>query len=130
MKKKVILSIAFIISLLPMLMSQYGYERGIQEIAGTMNLFNVIGMLSIVLYITGVWVPTINKNINRWLCIIGLLGIIISEIYNFLTWYIEITGEISIENSIMFAYPEFYIGFVSSVVMVIFYFIVDRFLKE
>ena len=38
MKKKTILSIAFIISLLPMLFNQYGGLKGVQEIAGLINL--------------------------------------------------------------------------------------------
>lgn len=40
MKKKIILSIAFIFSLLPMLLNQYGGAKGVQEISGLVNLFN------------------------------------------------------------------------------------------
>ena len=34
MKKKIILSVTFVISLLPMLMNQYGGMKGVQEITG------------------------------------------------------------------------------------------------
>ena len=44
MKKKIILSIAFIISLLPMFLNQYGELKGVQEITGLINLLNPIGM--------------------------------------------------------------------------------------
>lgn len=42
MKKKRILSIVFIISLLPMLWNQYGGLKGVQEITGEISLQNSI----------------------------------------------------------------------------------------
>ena len=56
MKKKIVLTIAFLISLLPMLLNQYGRKKGVQEISGLVNLFNSIGIISVVLFIIGVWV--------------------------------------------------------------------------
>ena len=50
MKKKIILSIAFIISLLPMFLNQYGGLKGVQEITGLINLLNPIGMVSVILF--------------------------------------------------------------------------------
>ena len=49
MKKKIILSIAFLISLLPMLFNQYGGLKGVQEITGLINLLNPIGIVSVIL---------------------------------------------------------------------------------
>ena len=57
MKKKIILSAAFIVSLLPMMLNQYGGLKGVQEITGLINLFNPIGIISVILFIVGVWVP-------------------------------------------------------------------------
>lgn len=51
MKKKMILSIAFLISLLPMLFNQYGGLKGVQEITGLINLLNPIGMVSVILFV-------------------------------------------------------------------------------
>ena len=68
MKKKIILTVAFIISLLPMLLNQYGGMKGVQEI----------------------------------------------------------TGEISFEHSIRFAFPEFYVGLIISCLMIAVYFMIDR----
>ena len=131
MKKKIILSVLFIISLAPMLLNQYGSARGVQEISGLINLFNPIGMISTILFIIGVWIPFKNKRINKILGFIGVLGIVISEIYNFFTWHVKtITGEISFQNSINFVFPEFYIGLVISLVMVIAYIITEKVLKE
>ena len=64
MKKKSILTIAFIISLLPMLLSQYGGMKGVQEISGLMNLLSPIGIISALLFIIGVWGAFKNKKIN------------------------------------------------------------------
>ena len=54
LKKKVKLTIVFALSLLPMLLSQYGGMRGIQEISGLINLTNPIGLLAVLLFLVGV----------------------------------------------------------------------------
>ena len=84
MKKKIILTIAFLISLLPMLLNQYGGMKGVQEISGLINLFNPIGIISVLLFIIGVWVSLKNKEINKILGALGTIGIVISEMYKFL----------------------------------------------
>lgn len=127
MRKKIILSVAFIISLLPMLMNQYGGLKGVQEITGMINLLNPIGIASVIVFFVGVWMTFKKPIINTVLCVLGTVGIVISEIYKFFTWHImNITGKISFRNSIEFAFPEFYMGLAVSIVMVIAYFIIDR----
>ena len=84
-KKKIILTIAFLISLLPMLLNQYGGMKGVQEISGLINLFNPIGIISVLLFIIGVWVSLKNKKINKILGALGTIGIVISEMYKFFT---------------------------------------------
>ena len=131
MKKKIILTIAFLISLLPMLLNQYGGMKGVQEISGLINLFNPIGIISVLLFIIGVWVSLKNKKINKILGALGTIGIVISEMYKFFTWYImNITGKMSIHNSIGFAFSEFYIGLVSSLIMIFVYLCIDKIVKE
>ncbi len=131
MKKKIIITILFIISLLPMLLNQYGGAKGIQEISGIGNLLNPIGIISFILFFIGVWLPLKNKKANKILGGLGVIGIVISEIYQFLTWHIQnITGKMSIQNSINFAFPEFYIGLVISVTMIVAYFIIDNLVEE
>lgn len=127
MKKKSILSIAFVISLLPMLLNQYGGRTGVQEITGLVNLLNPIGIVSVALFVVGVWVPFKNQIIGKILGAFGTLGIVASEIYKFFTWHVlTITGEISIQHSIRFAFPEFYIGLVVSLAMVVAYFVIHK----
>lgn len=131
MKKKVILSIIFVISLLPMLLNQYGGCKGVQEISGMINLLNPIGILSSVLFAVGVWISFSNKIINKILAVMGVIGIVFSEIYKFFTWHIvTITGRMSLQNSINLAYPAFYIGLVVSLIMIIAYFVIDKSVKE
>lgn len=131
MKKKVILTIAFLVSLLPMLLNQYGGVKEVQEINGLINLYNPIGIMSVLFFIIGVWVPFKNNKINKFLGGFGTIGIVISEIYKFFTWHtMTITGEISIHNSIEFAFPEFYVGLIISLIMIVTYFYIDKIVKE
>lgn len=61
MKQKIIITITFAISLAPMLLSQYGGMRGVQEISGLINLSSPIGIIALVAFVVGVWVPFENK---------------------------------------------------------------------
>ena len=111
MKKKIILSIAFLISLLPMLFNQYGGLKGVQEITGLINLLNPIGIVSVILFVLGVWFPFKKRVVSKSLGALGVIGIVVSEIYKFLTWHtLTVTGEVSLQNSIRLAFPELYIG--------------------
>ena len=125
MKKKTILSILFTVSLLPMLLNQYGGRRGVQEITGLVNLLNPIGIIAVVLFVIGVWVPFKKEIIGKVLGALGVIGIVAAEVYKFFTWHVlTITGELNFQHSIRFAFPEFYIGLAVSMAMVITYFIV------
>ena len=125
MKKKTILSVAFVVSLLPMLMKQYGGKKGVQEITGLVNLLNPIGIIAVALFVIGVWDPFKKEIVGKVLGALGVIGIVASEVYKFFTWHVlTITGELSLQHSIRFAFPEFYIGLAVSMAMVITYFIV------
>lgn len=131
MKKKIILTIAFLISLLPMLLNQYGGMKGVQEISGLINLLNPIGIISMLVFFAGVWASFENERTNKILSILGTIGIVVSEIYEFLTWHImNITGKMSIQNSIEFAFPEFYVGLLISLIMIFVYLCIDKIVKE
>lgn len=129
--KQVILTILFIMSLMPMLLYQFGGMRGVQEIRGLIILLSPITIVSIILFFFGIWFKFKNKNTNKILGGIGVIGIVISEIYEFFTWYtIGITKDINLYNSINLAFPEFYIGLLISVIMVFIYFFIDKIVKE
>ena len=131
MKKKSLLSTVFLISLLPMLLNQYGGMKGVQEITGLINLINPIGLTAAATFFVGVWVPFWNKSLNRVLGTVGCTGMVVSEVYKFFTWHVlTITGEISLQHSIRFAFPEFYVGLCASVIMVVIYFVITVKVKD
>ena len=121
MTKRKLLTVFFIISLLPMLMNQYGGMKGVQEISGLINLINPIGIISVIMFFIGIFF-WFDKRTGKIMGYLGTVGIVISEIYKFFTWHVmTITGEISLKNSIRFAFPEFYVGLVISILMGIVY---------
>ena len=64
---------------------------------------------------------------NKILCILGTIGIVVSEVYEFFTWHVmTINGEISIAKSIRYAFPEFYVGLVISCIMVVAYLVIEQ----
>lgn len=129
--KQVILTILFIMSLMPMLLYQFGGMRGVQEISGLIILLSPITIVSIILFFLGIWFKFKNKMTNKILGGIGVVGIVISEIYEFFTWYtIGITKDINLSNSINLAFPEFYIGLLISIIMVFIYFFIDKIVKN
>lgn len=129
--KQVILTILFIMSLMPMLLYQFGGMRGVQEISGLIILLSPITIVSIILFFLGIWFKFKNKITNKILGGIGVIGIVISEIYEFFTWYtIGITKDINLYNSINLAFPEFYIGLLISIIIVFIYFFIDKIVKK
>lgn len=127
MKKKSVLSVAFVISLLPMLLNQYGAAKGVQEITGLINLFNPIGIIAVVLFAFSVLATFKNQFIGKILGALGTLGIVASELYNFFTWHVlTITGEVNLQHSIKLAFPEFYFGLIVSLAMVVAYFVIEQ----
>lgn len=130
-KKKWCLTAAFGISLLPMLLNQYGGLRGVQEITGLINLLNPIGLASVVLFGAGVWIPFRKEQVGKILGSCATVGIVISEVYQFFTWHVfTITGEVRLQHSLQLAFPEFYIGLVVSMAMVLVYFLLDDKIKD
>ena len=110
-----------------MLPNQYGGRKGVQEITGLINLLNPIGIFSVALFVVGVWLPFKKQTTGKILGALGTLGIVASEVYKFFTWHVlTITGEVSLQHSIRFAFPEFYIGLAVSLAMVVAYFIIDK----
>ena len=127
MKKKAILSISFLISLLPMLLNQYGAAKGVQEITGLINLLNPIGIVSVLMFLMSILCDFKKQIAGKILGAAGVIGIVVSEIYSFLTWHIlTITGEMSLQHSINLAFPEFYFGLGVSLVMVFVYFVINK----
>ena len=127
MKKRIVLSVSFIVSLLPMLLNQYGGLKGVQEITGLINLINPIGIISVIVFFAGVWIKFEKPIVGKLLGGTGTVGIVLSEVYKFFTWHVmTITGEVSIQHSIRLAFPEFYFGLAVSIIMAAAYFVITN----
>ena len=127
MKKKIILSVVFILSLIPMCFSQYGGLKGVQEISGIINLTNSIGFIAVILFFVGVWRIFKNTNIGKYFPYIAMVGIVLSELNNFLTWnYPNISYLDGIKNSFNMVFPMFYIGLIVSIAVIVIYKILDK----
>ncbi len=117
-KQKLILSIILIINLGMMLFNWFGGIGDI-NVSGTIILYNPITVIFILMILWGTW-HTFKININRKLVIIGILGILFMEIYTFLTWHL--LGELnyfSIVASVDLAYINFYIGVLTTIILLI-----------
>lgn len=129
--KKVMLTILFVMSLMPMLLNQFGGMKGVQEISGLIILLSPICIISIILFLLGIWFKFKNNTTNKILGGVGVIGIVVAEIYEFFTWYtINITKDINLYNSVNLAFPEFYIGLFISICMIFIYFFIDKIIKE
>ena len=127
MKNKTFLSVCFLLSLLPMLLNQYGAAKGVQEITGLINLLNPIGIVSVFMFLMSILCDFKKQITGKILGVAGVIGIVVSEIYSFLTWHIlTITGEMSLQHSINLAFPEFYFGLGVSLVMFFVYFVINK----
>ncbi len=130
-KTKKLLTIFYIISFLPMILPQYGGCRGVDDVRGIINLCNPIGILSVILFYIGVWIPNKKQRMMKLMGLLGCMGIVLSEMFEFLTWhYMTITQEVSIQNSISYAFPEFYVGLGISLLMILLYAYVAFFKKD
>ena len=131
MKKKILLSVLFIISLIPMFFSQYGGAKGVQEVSGIINLTNPIGFIAVILFFVGIWGNFKNTNIRKYFPYIAMVGIVLSELNNFLTWNYPNTSYLDgIKNSFNMVFPMFYIGLIVSILLIIVYRFTDKKIKD
>ena len=119
MKKKMLLSIIFILSLIPMCFSQYGSAKGVEEVSGIINLTNPLGIVAVILYFAGILINFKKEKINKCLPYIGMVGIILSELINLLTWGYPSTSYLDgIKNCFSRVFPMFYVGLIISVILI------------
>ena len=125
--KKKLLSLLFILSLIPMLFYQYGSKIGVVAFLGIINLTNPIGIVAVVLFFIGVWGKFKSQKFNVIFAYIGMIGVVLSEIYELLTWNYPNTSYLDgIKNCFNNVFPMFYVGLISSIIMILAYKIVDK----
>lgn len=128
MKKKVILSVMFIICLVPMLFYQYSALNGLQEISNFTNLFNPISIASVILFLVGTWLPFKNKTISKVLEISGVLIILHAEIYTYFTYYPQIYEDV--KNSTNSFFNFIFVFFISALLILLYLFIDKKLSKK
>ena len=127
MKKKMLLSIIFILSLIPMFFSQYGSAKGVEEVSGIINLINPLGIIAVILYFAGIWINFKKEKINKCLPYIGMVVIILSELINLLTLGYPSTSYLDgIRNCFSRVFPMFYVGLIISVILIFVYRTIDK----
>lgn len=120
MKRKLLMTVIFIISLSTMLMNWFGGQRGVQDISGLILLNNPIAVACIILTLIGIW--THYGETSYMLIYVGLTGIMMMEIYEFLTWHIfTISGSFNLALSFDWCNPEFYIAVMSMIATLLIY---------
>jgi hypothetical protein len=127
--EKLVITLIFAVSLLPMQLSWFGVFRGVDEVQGTIVLFYPVTILCILAFLISIWINFKNKTSLKYVSQISLLGIVGVEIYKFLTWdrYIFI-GHFDLAQDFRQVYPEFYFGISVSLVTLVLYIIyINRF---
>lgn len=114
MKKKIILTVFFIISLLPMFFTWISDDGGIEVVKGTDILFNPITIISIVVYLFCLWYKN-DKKIFNVLSILSLIAIVSLEIYIFVDWQFKISSGRVISS---YMHAGFYLGYWLSILMI------------
>lgn len=128
MKKKVILSVMFIICLVPMLFYQYSALNGLHEISNFTNLFNPISTASVILFLVGTWLPFKNKTISKVLEISGVLLIFHAEIYTYFTYFPQIYEDV--KNSTNSFFNFIFVFFISALLILLYLFIDKKLSKK
>ena len=125
MKRKIALSILFIISLLPMNMIQFGSKELLIGYKGWLNITNPIGFIGLIIFILGVWFNKFSKeSIKVIIQFAGSILIVISEINNYFFWNYPITSYIDgITNAAYNCYPAFYFGTFISLMFILLLFL-------
>ncbi len=116
--QKVILTIILMLNLAMMLRDWFGGIGNI-SFSGTIILFNPITVFVILVILWGIW-HNFKGNKNKFFVIFGILALLFIEIYYFLTWHLM--GELnyfSIIASVDLAYPEFFIGIITTIILLI-----------
>ena len=124
MKRKLILSIIFIICLIPMFFYQYSALKEVQDISSFTNLFNPLSTASVILFFIGTWLPFKNKSISKILEISGVLLIFHAEIYTYFTYYPKIYEDV--KNSTNSFFNFIFVFFISALLILLYLFIYKK----
>jgi len=117
-KQKIFLTVAFVVSLLPMFPLHYGV-KDINEIYGWQaNL--LIGLPAAIIYFVGLWAPLKSATLSKILGFVGAFGMVVSELVGFI--FMHLPGEgINLKYAFEHATAFFWLSLLVSVLMVFIY---------
>lgn len=119
MKNKVLMIGILMINCLIMFFPWFKGINGSQVIYGTIMLENPIAVTCLLFCFIGIW---IRQEYGQIIENIGWIGMIVMQIYEFLTWHIRIAGgNIDIQLSSTLAYSNFYLAVICSIISFIIY---------
>lgn len=124
MPKNFKLLLVFILSLLPLLMKQFGFPN-CERLGLLIFEINWIGFTAVLSFIVSTLILFKNRAINTVLGLYGVVGMVVAELYAWYSWYaipeVALASTRSIESAMKYCLPTFYLGLAISVLMVIYY---------
>ena len=119
MKKKILMICLLLLNCVAMTFPWFKTVDGNQNIYGFILLQNPIALTCLLSCFIGIWMKYRYSHILET---IGWLGIIIMQIYEFLTWHIRTGGgSINLQLSCHLAYSYFYLAVMISIISYIIY---------
>ncbi len=119
LKQKIFLTIAFIVSLLPLFAIHYGV-KDINELYGWQANLLPIGLPAILIYFVGLWAPLKGDKLGKILSLVGCVGMVLSEVVGFVFTHLPGDG-INLKYAFEHATTFFWISLMVSILMVFIY---------
>ncbi len=117
LRNKTILTIMLTANIISMFFNWFGFI-GLNEMRGTMVLFNPITLLCILLFIVGVWYPFKETKLNAWMPLLSIIGIMGLELRELISWHFRSGLEIvDILFNLTGSHLAFHIGFTISIMI-------------
>lgn len=118
-KQKIFLTIAFIVSLLPLFAIHYGV-KDINAVYGWKVNLLPIGLPAMLLFFLGLWAPIKSANLSKILSLIGAIGMVVSEIVNLI--FMHLPGEgINLKYALEHATIFYWLSLMVSILLVFIY---------
>lgn len=128
MKRKCLITIIFFINCLLMFNPWFQGIHGLSDISGTLLFNNPIAITCMLMCMIGIWV---HQDYGHVIVSIGWIGMVIMEIYEFLTWHIRLFGgSMNISYSQSLTYSYFYYAVLYGILSYLFYFIIQHYHYE
>ncbi len=118
LRNKTILTMMLTANIITMFFNWFGFI-GINEMRGTIVLFNPITLLCILLFTIGVWYPFKETKLNAWMSLLSIIGITGLEIRGLISWHFKSGLEIvDILLNLTGSHLAFHVGLTISILLI------------